>query len=186
MRKVSLAQMQLQLSKILSVVGWTCKCQRNWERKSIVLRSRELKCKKASWGRSYDKPEVVLWDLEFGWKKAGSQSNKITNAGGKIKEELHEIRLDRLFSIKKPAGIPSHTTLLCWVGSRKVISNNSENQMLQELGRDSTNWRLNLMQLEKRVEQQAINKVPEKGTRPLPLPHACHYPDEQTFRLQEK
>lgn len=28
------------------------------------------------------------------------------------KEELHEIRLDRLFSIKKPAGIPSHTTLL--------------------------------------------------------------------------
>lgn len=58
--------------------------------------------------------------------------------------------------------------------------------MLQEPGRDSTNWRLNLMELEKRVEQQAIYKVPEKGTRTLPFPHACHYPDEQILRLHEK
>lgn len=42
------------------------------------------------------------------------------------------------------------------------------------------------MELEKRMEQQAIYKVPEKGTRPLPFPHACHYPDEQILRLQEE
>lgn len=62
-------------------------------------------------GRSYDKSELVFVGLGI-WMEE-SQNNKITN--GEQEKALHEveIRLDKLFSIKKPAGLPATPHCLC-------------------------------------------------------------------------
>lgn len=49
----------------------------------------------------------------------------------------------------------------------------------QELGRDKySNQRMNLRYTEDRVKLHVIDMVPEKGKRPSPLPHLCHYSEE--------